>query len=29
MPKNSYRNYVGPSQEYSPGDIDPVSNHII
>ncbi len=25
----SNNNYVGPSQEFSPGDIDPVSNHII
>ncbi len=25
----SDNNYIGPSQELSPGDIDPVSNHII
>ena len=29
MGDNSYRNYAGPSQEYSPGDIDPVSNHVV
>lgn len=28
MSDSPYR-YSGPSQEYSPGDIDPVSNHVV